>query len=193
MDNNVATKAIQDKFKKLNTLSTSEQFKTWQKSTTLTLINIFSESDKRVKSFEEIESYHFYAVSGIDRTQKAIFEAKELLENIIKDIQDFGIPQKLNSSENNSGINISVNQNNTQHQSTNISIQLDLLVELLKDELKGGQIKDLKAIIESDENLEIKKKSFIDKIKSFGTDVASNILANLLTNPKVYEQLGGML
>jgi hypothetical protein len=193
MDNNIAIKAIQDKLEKLSAISTSEQFNSWQKSTTLTLVNVFSESDKRIKSFEEIESYHFYAVSGIDRTQKAIIQAKELLENIIKDIQDFGIPKKLNYSENKSGINISVNQNNTQHQSTNISIQLDFLVEILKDELKGGQIKELKGILESSDEPEGKTKRFIDKIKSFGSDVASNILANLLTNPQVYEQLGRML
>ena len=58
--------------------------------------------------------------------------------------------------------------------------------------VKVNSRKELKAILESSDEPEKKTKRFIDKIKSFGSDVASNILANLLTNPKVYEQLGGM-
>jgi hypothetical protein len=134
METNIAIKAIQDRLEKLSLIGSWEQFYMWQKSTSIILINIFNESDKRVKSFEEIESYHFDTISGIDRTQKAVLEAKEFLQNIITGMQKFGIPQIRTHSESKSDININVNQHNTQNQSTNISIQLDLLVELLKDE-----------------------------------------------------------
>ncbi len=193
MDINIAIKAIQDRLEKLNNVGSSEEFDKWQNSTTLTLINIYNESDKRVKSFEKIEAYNFYAVSGFDRTPKAIIEAKELLQNLIKDIQDFGLPQKQVSSANKSDININVHQNNNQNQTTNITIQLDFLIEIFKDELKGYQVKELKEILESELNEQEKKKSFFEKIKSFGSDVASNILANIMTNPDVYNQLGNML
>lgn len=59
--------------------------------------------------------------------------------------------------------------------------------------MKGGQVKELKAILDGDEEPEKKKKSFFEKIKSFGSDVSSNILANVLTNPDVYTNIGGML
>jgi hypothetical protein len=53
-------------------------------------------------------------------------------------------------------------------------------------------LEELKAILSSELDENEKKKNFFDKIKSFGSDVASNILASLMTNPAVYEQLGGM-
>lgn len=193
MDNNIAIKAIEDKLEKLRTINFSEQFDVWQKSTIHTLINIFSESDRRVKSLEEIKSCIYYFDNRVDKTNNAIKESDELLQNLIKDIQDFGIPQKLTNSENKSGLNINVQQNNTQNQSTNISIQLDFLIEILKDELKGAQIKELKSILESEQPQNEKKISFIEKLKSFGSDVASNILANILTNPRVYEGIYGLL
>jgi hypothetical protein len=192
MEDKIGIKAIKDKLDTLNAVSSYEQFNTWQKSTVLTLINLYSESDKRVKSFEKIEAYNFYAISGIDRTQKAIIEAKELLQNLIKDIQDFGLPQKQISSTNKSDININVNQNNNQNQTTNITIKLDFLIEILKDELKGYQVKELKEILDSELDEKQKKKNFFEKIKSFGSDIASNILAGLITNPSIYDQLGRM-
>jgi hypothetical protein len=192
MDVTKAIKAIEDKLETLLGVRSSEQFNSWQKSTILTLINIYSESDKRVKSLEEIEAYSFYAISGIDRTHKAIVEARELLQNLVKDIQDFGLLQKKVNSANKSDININVHQKNTQNQSTKITIKLDFLIEIFKDELKGFQVKELKEILDSELDEKDKKKNFFDKIKSFGADVASNVLASLMTNPAVYNQLRGM-
>jgi hypothetical protein len=193
MDKNTAIKAIQGKLEKLKSVQTSEQFNIWQNSTILTLVNIYSEKDKRVIALEAIQSYTFHVVSGIDRTQKAIVAARELLESLITDIQDFDIPSKIEHLEKHSGVNVHVNQSNNQSQTTNTTIKLDFFIEIIKDELKGGQVKELKEILDyKDETVE-KKKQFIDKIKSYGADVASNILANLLTNPEVYKQLGRML
>ena len=192
MDVTKAIKAIEDKLETLLGVRSSEQFNSWQKSTILTLINIYSESDKRVKSLEEIQSYVFYFDSGIDRTQKAVNESKELIENLIKDIQDFGIPQKQTHSESKSGVNINVHQNNTQTQTTSINIDLNIFLNVFKGELRNSELEELKEILDSEFDEKVKKKNFFEKIKSFGSDVASNILASLMTNPDVYNQLGKM-
>lgn len=193
MDKNTAIKAIQGKLEKLKSVETSEQYNIWQNSTILTLVNIYSEKDKRVIALEAIQSYTFQVFSGIDRTQKAIVAARDLLESLITDIQDFDIPSKIQHQEKQSAVNVQVTQSNNQSQTTNTTIKLDFFIEIIKDELKGGQVKELKEILNSKEEILEKKKRFIDKIKSFGSDVSSNILANLLTNPEIYQQFGRML
>ncbi len=51
-------------------------------------------------------------------------------------------------------------------------------------------LKDIKEILESKADSETKKKSIFDKIKSFGSDVAASIVANIVTNPNIF---GSML
>ena len=184
MDNNKAIQAIQNKLDALIQLRETKQFNVWQKETVLTLINIYSESDKRIKSFEGIYSFHYS-----DRFPDAKLEAEAILKSLVNDIKDFGIV-KSDSNSKMERINLNVNQHNTQNQSTSVSINIDFILDVLKGELRNSEIEEVKDILESDDEPKEKKKKFIDKVKSFGSDVASNILANILTNPKVYEQIG---
>ncbi len=188
MEEKKAIQAIQVKIEKLALLSETKQFNIWQKETALTLTNIYAESDKRIKSFEEIQSYQHYGFTGIDRFPEAKQEADALLKSLITDIKDFGIIRSDFKSKS-GGININLNQHNSQNQSTTVSVNFELIIESLKYGLSGVQIEELKEILESNQEPKEKKKTFVEKIKSFGSDVASNILANLLTNPKVYEQI----
>ncbi len=192
MEEKKAIDAIQGKLEKLALLSETNQFNVWQKETVLTLINIYAESDKRITSFEEIQSYQHYGITGFDRFPEAKQEAESILKSLITDIRDFGIIRS-DSKTKSGGININVNQHNSQNQSTTVSVNFDMILESLKYGLSGAQIEELKEILESNQEPKEKKKTFVEKIKSFGSDVASNILANLLTNPQVYEQLGGKI
>ena len=187
-----AIEAINKRLVLINQINSVEEFNNWQGTTSLTLSSIYGENDKRVKRFEKIRAYEFYLVDGFERVPEAKLEAKGILDGLITDLTDFGIPKSKESE--NKGINVNVNQHNTQTQTqtTNVNINLELFIEAMKDELTGGQVKELKAIIDSNEEPAQKKKSFVEKIKSFGSDVASNILANVLTNPTVYEQVAGM-
>lgn len=189
-DENVIN-AIQRKIESLNLIKTKEEFNNWQNTAVSMLINIYDENDKRVKSIENIKSYEFKYTRGTDLTTEAKSQAKSILQGLIDDISDFGVLKKNKHSEN--GVSILVNQNNSQIQSTTIQIQLELIIESLNQGLSEVQIQALKEILESNLEPKEKKKSFVNKIKSFGSDVASNILANLLTNPEVYNQLGRML
>jgi len=192
MEEKKAIQAIQVKIEKLALLSETKQFNIWQKETALTLINIYAESDKRIKSFEEIQSYQHFGFTGIDRFPEAKQEAEALLKSLITNITDFGIIRSDSKSES-GGLNINVNQHNSQNQSTTVIVNFELIIESLKFGLSGSQIEELKEILESNREPNEMKRSFVEKIKSFGSDVSSNILANLLTNPQVYEQLGGMI
>lgn len=192
MEEKKAIQAIQVKHEKLALLSETRQFNIWQRETVLTLINIYAESDKRIKSFEEIQSYQHFGFTGIDRFTEAKQEAEALLKSLITDITDFGIIRS-DSKSKSGGINFNVNQHNSQNQSTTVSVNFELIIESLKYGLSGSQIEELKDILESNQEPKEKKKTFVEKMKSFGSDVASNILTNLLTNPEVYNELGRML
>lgn len=181
-----AIESLQSRLDALPKVSDSQKFNEWKTRTMQTLAHIYGENHSSYLTLKEIYGFRYS-----DRTASAKAEASELLSGLIENLQNFGFP-KLNEGTTN-GLNVQVNQHNSQNQSTNVTVQLDFLVEILKDELKGGQVKELKAIIESNDEPKEKRKNFIAKVKSFGSDVASNILANILTNPQVYEQIGGML
>jgi hypothetical protein len=185
-----AIEAIEERLQLILTIGTVADFNKWQQSTKITLNHIYGEKDERVLELTRIEAYRNFGFTGIERVPDARDEAKSYLGGLIVDIERLGLPIKEAAKK--AGINVNVNQNNHQNQTTNVNINLELFIDAIKDELKGGQVKELQAILNSDEEPEKKKKSFVDKLKSFGSDVASNILANVLTNPKVYEQIGGL-
>jgi c-di-AMP phosphodiesterase-like protein len=45
---------------------------------------------------------------------------------------------------------------------------------------------EIKKLIETDESKSTKRKKLIEKIESFGKDIATNILANILINPNIW-------
>lgn len=64
---------------------------------------------------------------------------------------------------------------------------IQLVVEAIKDELTGRQIKELKAVVvEADNDLQKARSDILAKLKEFGIDVTSNIVANLLTNLTIW-------
>ncbi len=67
---------------------------------------------------------------------------------------------------------------------------ISLIIESVKDEITGKELKELKELLKEFESEPIKTKTkLIDKIKGFGTDVLSNMIANILTNPIIYSGL----
>lgn len=81
------------------------------------------------------------------------------------------------------GIHINITQ--SQNQQTNVSI--NLIIEAFQDELNGNQRKEIQTIIDDKELEPEKKKSkIVETLKKFGGDVASNILANILTNSSFF-------
>ncbi len=88
---------------------------------------------------------------------------------------------KKDMSTNVQNINVSQSQNQSQN------INIDIVLQAIKDELGPNGIEDLKDIKGDTE--EAKKKNLLSKLKGFGEATLSNILANIITNPTIWEQL----
>ena len=112
----------------------------------------------------------------------AILEAFEKYPQVIER------SKMLNQSAN---INIHSNISNTNTQNQSQSQEIKILLNCLEDELSVKQLKELKQVVDEKKgDLEKAKPKVIDKIKSFGENVASNILANIITNPAIWSCLG---
>lgn len=112
----------------------------------------------------------------------AILEAFEKYPQVIER------SKMLNQSAN---INIHSNISNTNTQNQSQSQEIKILLNCLEDELSVKQLKELKQVVDEEKgDLEKAKPKVIDKIKSFGENVASNILANIITNPAIWFCLG---
>ena len=84
-------------------------------------------------------------------------------------------------------VTTNINNSNSQTQNQSQSLAVELFLEAIKDDLTGRQIKELKAVVaDADNDLQKARPGIIEKLKSFGADVASNIVANLLTNPVIW-------
>lgn len=87
-------------------------------------------------------------------------------------------------------VTTNINNSNSQAQNQQQSLAVALFLDAIKDDLTGRQIKELKAVVaEADNDLQKARPGIIEKLKSFGADVASNIVANLLTNPAIWSGL----
>ena len=82
-----------------------------------------------------------------------------------------------------------VNQTQSQRQAQEQKQEVTLFLNSLREELKGSQYDEIVAIFKEEKDPTQAKTKFVDKIKSFGSDVASNILANLLSNPSFWQQI----
>ena len=102
------------------------------------------------------------------------------LLNAIKEIPDEPENKVSNKEQ---GLHINITQ--SQNQQTNVSI--NLIIEAFKSQLNDNQRKEIQTIIDDKELEPEKKKSkIVESLKKFGGDVASNILANILTNPSFF-------
>ena len=80
---------------------------------------------------------------------------------------------------------ISIQTNVKQEQTQNQAQTVNVLETALKDSFAPFQLEELKEILKSNQPREDKRKSLMEKLKSFGSDVASGVLANILSNPEV--------
>lgn len=98
------------------------------------------------------------------------------------------VPNRLEQKQN--SIIIQNTNTNTQSQCQEQSLEIHLLIEAIKDNLTGRQIKELKEIV-TDENNDLQKArpNILAKLKEFGIDVVSNIAVNILSNPTIWNGL----
>lgn len=100
------------------------------------------------------------------------------------------IPTKIDDLEAKPSKAPSVVINNNNSQSQNQVLNIDLFTKAIEDVLTVSQIKELKKVVEEEDgDVEKAKPKLIEKLKSFGENLSSNIVANLLTNPTIWTSL----
>ena len=160
----------------------SELYQKWL-ATTKRFISIKYPNDKDVNEFESISKEKL----GPEQQKRllAILEAIDMLPTIVPNNKT----PKTNSNKGKDAINITtnINNNNSQSQNQEQSLAVELFIEAIKDDLTGRQIKELKAVVEeADNDLQKARPGILAKLKEFGGDVTSNIIANILTNPMIW-------
>jgi hypothetical protein len=106
---------------------------------------------------------------------------KDLLNGYIFELEILEKPKTFQNSTH-GGLHLTVNQNQSQEQKQMIEIKL--IIDIIKDELTGKQLNELKSIIQ-DNKIEKKNEKIAEKLISFGSNVASGILGNILSNPQL--------
>ena len=145
-------------------------------------------NDKYVVEFCEISKH----VTFPSQQQKllAILEAFAQLPVVVPDNHVAKVDDKLDKVIDTINVTTNITNTNSQTQSQKQSLAVQLFIEAIKDDLTGRQIKELKAVVEDTNNdLQMARSGIIAKLKEFDTDVASNIVANLLINPMIWDRL----
>ena len=147
-------------------------------SKTTRFLEIKFPRDKHIKEFNSECGKRLYYNQQLRLL--AILEAFNALPNIVVDSVDKKDGDAIN-------VTTTINNTNSQSQSQEQSLAVELFIEAIKDDLTGRQIKELKSVVaEADNDLQKARPGVLAKLNEFGTDVASNIVANLLTNPMIW-------
>lgn len=137
--------------------------------------NDISVNDFR-KASEEFEK-HYYSPTGM-RKMVGILESLE------------AIPTKIENTSDKQDKEPSIIINNTNSQTQNQVLNIDLFTKAIEDVLTISQIKEMKKVVEEEGgDLTKAKPKLVEKLKSFGENLASNIVANLMTNPSIWASL----
>lgn len=144
----------------------------WKNYTSIILGRIFGEENQKVRQIRNIEyehsSWSLRDTAGHSAIEACKMLGREILEASIAELENFGAPKT--GSEGSEEVIL-------------------IIVEALQDELKGHQYKEIKSILNSDEEIDEKRKKIGEKLQSYGTDTGNLILSHLLSNPKIGKQI----
>lgn len=159
--------------------SNQQQYENWLAKARRYLSTHFAD-DKQALEFDSI-SREIMSKNQQDR-MLAILEALTLLPKTVH-VNQTNIQNKPKQDS----MSITINNTNSQSQNQKQSLAVQLFIEAIKDDLTGRQIKELKAVVaEADNDLQKVRPGILAKLAEFGKDVASNIVANILTNPMIW-------
>ena len=159
----------------------------WQRKAKEAITLYFGEDDYHTTEFIETIPSNW---TGLNYKR----ELGRIVNNSIANVEAFAtlldekpnIKEKVqNAKETTSPITINVSQSQTQSQ----SVAIDIFLESIKDEIPGKYFKELKAIAKEEPDAAKARSRILDKLKGFGEDVLSNIVANIITNPTIWSGL----
>lgn len=182
-----------DSLKKLliQPINDSASLDVWKSQAINILTRIYGENSKQEEQINSINYKTFIGFSVIGRQRKystagggnniedCIKKGHGLINGFIEELNQLGLPEPKTKITNDK---VSININQTQ----NVKIDFSILLKDIKDELTGKQFGELETILKENDEPETKKNKIVEKLKSFGSDVATNIIANILTNPQVW-------
>ena len=150
-------------------LADNSKYEIW-KNKSIRFLSLKFPGDRCIKDFEESA-----------KTFTKNHNSPTILDNMLAILQAcLEMPQVIAVTKESKVIDKSVNVHVNQAQSQQQSQSLDLFMEVIEDELTGKQYKEIKEIVETEHDPTQAKVKLVDKIKSFGIDVASNIISNII-------------
>ena len=159
-------KLLEQQIEKLN--AKDFDLEAWKKYTVIMLARIFGGKNEKIRQVEKLE-YEFSSWSLRDASGNESYEegtkklAREILQAAIDEIKTFGLPE-------------------TEKEETGKTIEGFL--NLLLDELKGSQVKQLKSVLSLRENKEEKRRKVREIIEGIGEYTAYDVLTEMLMHPE---------
>jgi hypothetical protein len=137
----------------------------WKKYTIIILARIFGDNSQKVQQIENIEyDYSSWSLRDTSGSSEYLDTCKklggEILQASIDELNALGLPQSADHPDE----------------------FYNAIMDALKDELKGSQVKELQQILSTTDNPEEKKKKVLEMLKGYGSDVSHDILSHILTS-----------
>jgi hypothetical protein len=145
------------------------ELEAWKKYTIIILARIFGDTSEKINQIEKLE-YEFSSWSLRDASGNESYEegtkklAREILQASIDELKAFGVPQQ--------------GEDDGQAE-----VLLQEFLNILLDELKGSQVKQLKTILSSRESKDEKRRKIKEILEEIGEYDAYEVLISMLMHP----------
>jgi hypothetical protein len=162
----MAKKEIEILKKQIERLEIKEfDLEAWKKFTIVMLARIFGDTSEKIRQIESIEyDYSSWSLRDTSGTSSYLDSCKKLgrkiLEASIEELEAFGVPDRSGEGEQ----------------------FFHLIINALKDELKGSQFRELKDIILKTKNETEMRDKVREILNDYDTGVPVDILTSILTN-----------
>ncbi len=144
-------------------------FESWKKYSVIILARIFGNKDEKIKQLKNID-FEFNSWSLRDASGNESYEegskklATEVLKAAIDELNIYGIPKTYNP---------------------NTEVAPIELLNIILDEFKGSQVKELSRILSSQDSKSEKKRRVKELVEEIGEFGSYDIITNILTNPVI--------
>ncbi|HJN05196.1 MAG TPA: hypothetical protein QF480_01145 [Bacteroidales bacterium] len=144
-------------------------FESWKKYSVIILARIFGSGDEKIKQLKNID-FEFTSWSLRDASGNESYEegskklATEVLKAAIDELNIYGIPKTYN---------------------VNTEVATSELLNIILDEFKGSQVKELTRILSSKDSKSEKKRRVKELVEEIGEFGSYDIITNILTNPVI--------
>lgn len=146
----------------------------WKARTNIILARIFGDNNQKIRQINEIKyeygSWSLRDISGSETAEDICKKlSKEILDAAVDELENFGVPEKKISEQDKA-----VTEN---------------VVNSFKDHLTGAQVKEMKKILTTSENEEVRKKQILEIFNRQGSDTLAKIIAGIIMDEEIYKNL----